>query len=151
MNRRLNVLSTWPSRLLLIGMGLLGGTLFAQASGDQPAPAAQQETDKDKKPAPAAKQDDARRQQDLGVAVDSGRKSDALATWRAGLVTETITSGTGAPDSSSTLPVRLAEATAWALKATGATAIHNRAAARDTDPILKLIRCISTPGWKLQR
>jgi hypothetical protein len=81
MNRKMHVLSTWPSRLLLIGMGLLGGTLLAQAPGDQPAPAAQQETDKDKKPAPAAKQDDAHRQPDLGVAVDSGRKSDALATW----------------------------------------------------------------------
>ena len=36
----------------------------------------------DKKPAPAAKKkEDARPQPDLGVAVDSARKSDALATW----------------------------------------------------------------------
>jgi hypothetical protein len=62
-------------------MGLFGMSLFAQTSSEQPAPAPQQQTDQDKKPAPAAKTEDARRQPDLGVAVDSGRKSDALVTW----------------------------------------------------------------------
>lgn len=81
MNRKLDIPGTWTSRLLLIGMGLVGVTLFAQAPGDQTAPAAQQQSDKDKKPAPAAKPDEARRSPGLGVAVDSGRKSDALATW----------------------------------------------------------------------
>jgi hypothetical protein len=62
-------------------MGLFGLTLFAQGPADNSAaPAAQQQTDnKDKKP--AAKKDDSGRQPDLGVAVNSGSKSDALATW----------------------------------------------------------------------
>lgn len=84
MNRAFNI-GTWPSCLLLIGMGLSGLTLFAQAPGDNaagaPAPQQQAEKDKDKKPAPAAKKDDSRPQPDLGVAVDAGRKSDVLANW----------------------------------------------------------------------
>ncbi len=78
MNRKSNVLSTWPSRLLLVGVALFGVTLFAQAPGDQSS--SSQQADKDKKSAPAKKAD-ADRHPDLGVAVDSGRKSDALATW----------------------------------------------------------------------
>ena len=76
-------LHNWPSRLLLIGMGLFGLTLFAQAPGDQASTTpAQQASDQDKKPAPAAKKEEEKhRQPDLGVAVDSGRKSDVLATW----------------------------------------------------------------------
>jgi hypothetical protein len=81
MNRKLRILGTWPSRLLLTGMGLFGLSLFAQSSGDQPAAAPQQQADTDKKPASAAKKEDGVRQPDLGVAVDSARKSDALATW----------------------------------------------------------------------
>ena len=81
MNRKLQIFATWPSRLLLVGMGLFGLTLFAQTPSDPPAPAQEQQTDKDKKPAPPAKKEDERRQPDLGVAVDSARKSDALATW----------------------------------------------------------------------
>jgi len=71
----------------LIGTGLFGLTLLAQAPGDNtaaapaPQPQADKDKDKDKKPAPAAKKDDSRPQPDLGVAVDAGRKSDALATW----------------------------------------------------------------------
>jgi hypothetical protein len=66
-------------------MGLFGLTLFAQAPSDTPAgPAASQQTDNkdDKKPAakPAANADSVR-QPDLGVAIDSGRKSDVLSTW----------------------------------------------------------------------
>jgi opacity protein-like surface antigen len=77
-------LHKWPSRLLLIGMGLFGPTLFAQSPGDQAStpPATQQTSDQDKKPAPAAKKEEEKhRQPDLGVAVDSARKSDVLATW----------------------------------------------------------------------
>jgi hypothetical protein len=81
MNSKLQVLGTWPSRLLLIGMGLFGLTLSAQTSGDQPAAPPQQQADAGKKPAPAAKSESGIRQPDLGVAVDSARKSDALATW----------------------------------------------------------------------
>ena len=90
MNRALQGLATRPSRLLLVGMGLFGLSLFAQAPGDTaPASAPQQQADKDKdkgmKPASAkptsAKKEETDRQPDLGVAVDSGRKSDALATW----------------------------------------------------------------------
>jgi hypothetical protein len=67
-------------------MGLFGLTLFAQAPGDAaaaPAPPQQADKDKDKKPAPAkaAANKDEERQPELGVSVDSGRKSDALATW----------------------------------------------------------------------
>ena len=81
MNRKSQILGTWPSRLLLVGMGLFGLSLFAQTPGDQPVPAAQQQADTDKKPGPTVKKEETRRQPDLGVAVDSGRKSDALATW----------------------------------------------------------------------
>lgn len=68
------------SRLLLVGMGLFGLSLFAQASGDQSAPAPQQQSDKDQKTAPA-KTENPQRQPVLGVAVDSARKSDVLSTW----------------------------------------------------------------------
>src|SRR2546430_8336368 len=81
MNRKLHVLGMWLSRLLLVGVGMFGGTLLAQSPSDQTKPAAQQQSDKDKKPSATAKQEDARHQPDLGVAVDSGRKSDALSTW----------------------------------------------------------------------
>jgi hypothetical protein len=83
MNRKSQILSMWPSHLLLVGMGLFGLTLCAQTSPDPPTPAPSpvQQSDKDKKSAPAAKEEDARPQPDLGVAVDSARKSDALATW----------------------------------------------------------------------
>lgn len=83
MNGKSYIRTTWPSRLLLIGMGLFGLTLFAQAPDDQAStPPAQQASDKDKKPAPAAKKEEEKhRQPDLGVAVDSARKSDALVTW----------------------------------------------------------------------
>ncbi|HSK44553.1 MAG TPA: hypothetical protein VLA83_11780, partial [Candidatus Binatia bacterium] len=73
----------WPSRLLLIGMGLFGLTLFAQTPTDPPAATPAAQADTDKKPAEAAKKDEGEehRQPDLGVAVDSARKSDVLATW----------------------------------------------------------------------
>ena len=82
MNRALSILCTWPSRLLLVGMGLCGLTLFAQGPSDTTAPAPQQQTamDKDKKPEQTPKKEEGR-QPDVGVAVDAGRKSDALATW----------------------------------------------------------------------
>src|SRR6476661_3933226 len=84
MNGKLHIPSKWPSRLLLIGMGLFGLTLFAQTPDNQTstAPAAQQASEQEKKPAPAAKKEEEKhRQPDLGVAVDSGRKSDVLSTW----------------------------------------------------------------------
>lgn len=81
MNRKLQILGMWPSRLLLVGMGFFGLTVFAQTPTDPPAPATEQQADKDKKPASTATKDDERRQPDMGIAVDSGRKSDALATW----------------------------------------------------------------------
>jgi hypothetical protein len=81
MNRKSQILGTWPSYLLLAGMGLFSLSLFAQTSGDQTASAPQQQTDTDKKPAPAAKKGEGPRQPDLGIAVDSARKSDSLATW----------------------------------------------------------------------
>lgn len=97
MNRTLSILCTWPSRLLLVGMGLCGLTLFAQGPSDTAAPAPQQQTekekDKDKKPAPAAKKEEGR-QPDVGVAVDAGRKSDALATW---ITSEHNRGATGGP------------------------------------------------------
>jgi len=81
MNRKLHVPGMWPSRLLLIGMGLFGLTLFAQTPSDQPAAAPAAQADRDKKPvATAKKEDEEHRQPDLGVAVDSARKSDVLAT-----------------------------------------------------------------------
>lgn len=68
------------SRLLLVGMGLFGLSLWAQTSGDQAASAPQQESQKDQKTAPA-KTEKPQGQPILGVAVDSARKSDVLATW----------------------------------------------------------------------
>jgi len=79
MNRKLYVFSIWSSRLLLIGVGLCGLTLFAQSPSEQTS-SSQPAADKDKKAA-SAKKGAADRHPDLGVAVDSGRKSDALATW----------------------------------------------------------------------
>jgi hypothetical protein len=87
MNRKLHILGTWLSRLVLAGMGLFGLTLFAQAPGSPPsdtvtAPSAQEQTDQGQKPAPPAKKkEDTSRQPGMGVAVDSARKSDVLATW----------------------------------------------------------------------
>src|SRR5215467_27676 len=84
MNGKLHIPSKWLSRLLLIGMGLFGLTLFAQTPDSQTSttPATQQAGDQNKKPAPAAKkEEDKHRQPDVGVAVDSGRKPDVLATW----------------------------------------------------------------------
>src|SRR5215472_13166056 len=103
MNRILHILGTWLPRLVLAGVGLFGLTLFAQApSGTDraqaPPPAANEQTsqtdqsqqkpapaakpDQSQKPAPtAAKKEDESRQPGLGVAVDSARKSDVLATW----------------------------------------------------------------------
>lgn len=96
MNGKLHIPSKRPSRLLLIGMGLFGLTLFAQTPDSQTstAPAAQQASDQDKKPAPAAKKEEEKhRQPDLGVAVDSGRKSDVLSTWITTENNEGVTSG----------------------------------------------------------
>jgi len=82
MNRKMQIPGMWPSRLLLVGMGLFGLTLFAQTPTDPPAAAPAAQAEKDKKPAATAKtEDDEHRQPDLGVAVDSARKSDVLATW----------------------------------------------------------------------
>src|SRR6476469_4275391 len=82
MNRKMQIPGMWPSRLLLVGMGLFGLTLFAQTPTDPPAAAPAAQAEKDKKPAATAKtEDDENRQPDLGVAVDSARKSDVLATW----------------------------------------------------------------------
>jgi hypothetical protein len=95
MNRILHTLDKWPSRLLLIGMGLFGLTLFAQTPSDSSAaPAPQQQTDKDKDKKPAAKKDDSGRHPELGVAVDSGRKSDVLGTW---ITSEHNEGATGGP------------------------------------------------------
>lgn len=95
MNRASNKFATWPSRLLLVGMGLFGLTLFAQAPADpaaDSAPQQQADKDKDKKPAPAKKAD-AARQPEMGVSVDAGRKSDALATWVTTEKNDGVTSG----------------------------------------------------------
>ena len=84
MNRKIQILGMWPSRLLLVGMGLFGLTLFAQTPTDQPGTAPAMQTEQDKKPASAATpktEDKEHRQPDLGVSVDSARKSDVLATW----------------------------------------------------------------------
>jgi hypothetical protein len=86
MNRKLHIPGMWPSRLLLVGMGLFGLTLFAQTPTDPAAaaPAAQTDTATDKdKPASPAKNEAAveRRQPELGVSIDSARKSDVLANW----------------------------------------------------------------------
>jgi hypothetical protein len=80
MKMTLRMFRKLSSRLLLVGMGLFGLSLWAQTSGDQAASTSQQEPQKDQKTAPA-KAEDKRIQPGLGVAVDSGRKSDVLATW----------------------------------------------------------------------
>src|SRR5215471_2605677 len=85
MNRKLHTLGTWLPRLVLAGMGLFGPALLAQdvtappptTDGAQaPSPATSQ-----KQTPPATKKTDESRQPILGVAVDSARKSDVLATW----------------------------------------------------------------------
>jgi hypothetical protein len=82
MNRKLHIPGMWPSRLLLVGMGLFGLTLFAQTPTDPPATTPAAQADTDKKPAATAKSEgEEHRQPELGVAVDSARKSDVLATW----------------------------------------------------------------------
>ncbi|HXA85713.1 MAG TPA: hypothetical protein VNZ47_11585 [Candidatus Dormibacteraeota bacterium] len=82
MNRKMQILGTRPSHLLLVGMGLFGLTLFAQTPTDPPAAAPAAQSDQDKKPAATAKSEgEEHRQPDLGVAADSARKSDVLATW----------------------------------------------------------------------
>jgi hypothetical protein len=82
MNRKLHIPGMWPSRLLLVGMGLFGLTLFAQTPTDPPATTPAAQADNDKKPAATAKSEgEEHRQPELGVAVDSARKSDVLATW----------------------------------------------------------------------
>jgi hypothetical protein len=81
MNRKSQLLGILPSGLLVVGMGLFSLTLLAQTPTDQSTSAPPAQTDQDKKPAPPAKTEGEHRQPDLGVAVDSGRKSDVLATW----------------------------------------------------------------------
>ena len=81
MNRTLHSFSRWPSRLLLIGMGLVGFTVCAQTGSDTSPAQGTQQSDKSKKPSSTAKESTADRQPELGVAVDSARKSDVLATW----------------------------------------------------------------------
>src|SRR5215510_4794524 len=73
----------WSPRLLLAAMVLFGLSLFAQApsAADDSTSAQQQTSDKDKKPIPAKKGEQIVQQPDLGIAVDSARKSDALSTW----------------------------------------------------------------------
>ncbi len=80
MNKKLHIPGMWPWRLVLVGMGLFGLTLFAQTAADPPAASPVAQTDNDKKPAATVKKEDDQRQPDLGVAVDSARKSDVLAT-----------------------------------------------------------------------
>src|SRR5215471_11719071 len=83
MNRKLHILGTWLPRLVLAGMGLFGSALLAQdvapstdgAQAPSPASTTQKQTP------PATKKTDEARQPILGVAVDSARKSDVLATW----------------------------------------------------------------------
>ncbi len=80
MKTTLYMFHKWSPRFLLVAMGLFGLTLFAQAPTNAGDSTQQQTSDKQKKPAPA-KAEEAKGQPDLGVAVDSARKSDALATW----------------------------------------------------------------------
>jgi hypothetical protein len=80
MKTTLRMFMKLSSRLLLVGMGLFGLSLPAQTSGDQAAPAPQQGSQKDQTNAPA-KTETPRHNPVLGVAVDSARKSDVLATW----------------------------------------------------------------------
>ena len=81
MKMTLRKLGKWSSVLPLLGLALFGMTLVAQGPVD-PADSSEQQTapSTDKKPAPASRES-AQRQPELGVAVDSARKSDVLATW----------------------------------------------------------------------
>src|SRR5262249_7306088 len=59
-----------------------GLTLFAQeTTNSSAAPSNQQQTDQSSQTKTSSKEGKGVRQPDLGVAVDSARKSDALATW----------------------------------------------------------------------
>src|SRR5215470_371059 len=95
MKAKLHSSYTWGARLLILAVGLFGPAVVAQAPSDaaDSSSAQQQTSDKDKKPAPA-KQETKTSQPDLGVAVDSARKSDALATW---VTTEHNEGETGGP------------------------------------------------------
>src|SRR5438309_11980057 len=67
MNRKLHIPGMWPSRLLLVGMGLFGLTLFAQTPTDPPAPAEQAQQDQKPAATAAAKTEDKEyRQPELG-------------------------------------------------------------------------------------
>ena len=70
-----HMIRKWSGALVLAGVMFFGLTLSGQSSSDQSAPPA----DKDKKTTAAKTEKSA--QPELGVAVDAGRKSDALATW----------------------------------------------------------------------
>jgi len=95
MKAKLHSSYTWGARLLILAVGLFGPAVVAQAPSDaaDSSSAQQQTSDKDKKPAPG-KQETKTSQPDLGVAVDSARKSDALATW---VTTEHNEGETGGP------------------------------------------------------
>lgn len=80
MKAKLRNAITWRGRLLILMLLLAGSLLFAQAPGDPPDTGQQPASDKDKQQAPA-KTETKTPQPELGVAVDSARKSDALATW----------------------------------------------------------------------
>src|SRR5215470_3477313 len=83
MKTTLRSFCNWSPRLLLAAMVLFGLSLFAQApsAADDSTSAQQQTSDTDKKPAASTKGDRIVQQPDLGIAVDSARKSDALSTW----------------------------------------------------------------------
>lgn len=80
MKTTLHMLHQWSARFLLVAVGLFGLSLFAQAPADTADSAQMQTSDREKKPAPA-KAEEAKRQPDLGVAVDAARKADTVATW----------------------------------------------------------------------
>ena len=83
MKTTLRSFCNWSPRVLLAAMVLFGLSLFAQApsAADDSTSAQQQTSDKDKKTASAKKGEQIVQQPDLGIAVDSARKSDALSTW----------------------------------------------------------------------
>ena len=80
MKAKLHRAATWEAGLLTVMVLLAGSLLFAQAPADQTETAQQPAADKNKQQAPA-KTETRTPQPELGVAVDSARKSDALATW----------------------------------------------------------------------
>jgi opacity protein-like surface antigen len=92
MLRRLVKLS---SRLLLVGMGLFGLSFWAQTPSTQtPGDQAAQQPGAQNNPAKPAGKTETQRNPILGVAVDSARKSDVLATWN---TTENNEGETGGP------------------------------------------------------